>query len=133
MARYLLDTNHASPLVTLHHPLRQRALSAMQAGHEFAVCAPVVTEVWYGFSSVPRAPQNRTEWQKLRLRLHFYGLDEADAIDAAEIRLSMRRVGRQLLAMDSLIAMVALRYNCILLTTDRDFRAVPNLTYENWL
>lgn len=59
MARYLLDTNHASPLVTLHHPLRRRVLSALQSGHEFAVCVPVLSEVWYGISLLPRAKQNR--------------------------------------------------------------------------
>lgn len=33
MADYLLDTNHASPLVTLSHPLRQRILQRAQEGH----------------------------------------------------------------------------------------------------
>jgi len=31
MTAYLLDTNHASPLVTLHHPLRRRVLAAIKA------------------------------------------------------------------------------------------------------
>jgi len=32
-----------------------------------------------------------------------------------------------------LIAAVALRYDLVLLTTDRDFLAVPHLMQENWL
>lgn len=32
MTVYLLDTNHASPLVTLHHPLRRRVIQALDAG-----------------------------------------------------------------------------------------------------
>ncbi len=55
MADYLLDTNHASPLVTLHHPLRKRVFEAMQAGHKFNDCVPVLSEVWYGISALPRA------------------------------------------------------------------------------
>lgn len=32
LADYLLDTNHASPLVTLSHPLRQQVLWRAQVG-----------------------------------------------------------------------------------------------------
>lgn len=49
MVNYLLDTNHASPLVTLHHPLRRRIHTEIQSGHSFAVCAPITqlkTENW---------------------------------------------------------------------------------------
>lgn len=133
MAKYLLDTNHASPLVTFHHPLRPRFFNAYQAGHQFAICPAALSELWFGISSLPRAQQNRTEWEKLRLRLTFYGIDEQDALDAAELRLSLQQSGWQLAAMDGLIATVALRYNLILLTNDKDFQAVPNLQTENWL
>lgn len=33
----------------------------------------------------------------------------------------------------SLIAAVALRYDLTLLTTDKDFSAIPQLKQENWL
>lgn len=36
------------------------------------------------------------------------------------------------LLIDSLIAVVAVRNDLVLLTTDRDFLAVPNLKQENW-
>ena len=133
MAKYLLDTNHVSPLVTLHHALRPRFFAAHQAGHQLAICTAVLSEVWFGISSLPRAVQNGAEWQRLRPRLTFYGLEEQDAMDSAELRLSLRRAGRQLAAMDALIATVALRYDLILLTSDKDFQAVPNLQIENWL
>ena len=133
MAQYLLDSNHASPLVTLHHPLRQRIFTAHQSGHEIGLCIPVLHEVWFGISSVPRAMQNRVEWQQVRQQLIYYGLDEQDAQDAAELRLSLRRKGWQLATMDALIATVALRYQLTLLTNDKDFQAVPQLQIENWL
>jgi hypothetical protein len=44
MAAYLLDTNHASPLVTLQHPLRQRVLQHPDTGDSFAICVPVLAE-----------------------------------------------------------------------------------------
>ena len=39
----------------------------------------------------------------------------------------------QLETVDALITAVALRYDLTLLTTDRDFNAVPQLKQENWL
>lgn len=83
MASYLLDTNHASPLVTLQHPLRQRVMSAQQAGHEFAICVPVLNELWYAISLLPRAAQNRAEWLRLRQTITCYVPDESDGMDAA--------------------------------------------------
>jgi tRNA(fMet)-specific endonuclease VapC len=133
MAGYLLDSNHASPLVTLTHPLRQRFFAAAQAGHSFAICVPVFTEVWYGISLLPRAMRNRAEWTHLRLLMSFYSLDERDAEMAAELQIALRRQGRQVGTADALIATVAIRQRLILLTSDGDFRRIPQLQTENWL
>ena len=133
MADYLLDTNHASPLVALGHPLRERVLRRIDEGHTFAVCVPVLTETLFGITILPRAALNRGEWQRLRLAVPCYLLDERDAESAADLQLALRRRGRQLETVDSPIAAVTLRYGLILLTTDKDFQAVPGLPQENWL
>lgn len=133
MANYLLDSNHASPLVTLHHRLRTRVLEAMRDGHSFAICVPVLSEVWYGISVLPRAAQNRHEWMQLRQFLPCHQIDEKDGELAAELQISLRLQGQQLETVDALIAATALRYNLVLLTSDGDFKAVPNLQRENWL
>ena len=132
MAHYLLDTNHASTLVTLHHQLRQKVLTAIAAGHDFSVTVPVITESVFGMSLLPRATANRQEWQKLRQEVTSFALDETDAITAADLQLDMRKKGIQLETVDALIATVALRYDLILLTSDKDFHAIPKLRYENW-
>lgn len=132
MAHYLLDTNHASTLVTLHHPLRQKVITAMAAGHRFSVTVPVVTESVFGMSLLPRAIANRQEWENLRRDVKCFELDATDALDAADLQLDMRKIGFQLETVDALIAVVALRYDLILLTNDNDFQPVPNLRYENW-
>lgn len=133
MANYLLDTNHLSPLVTLGHPLRKQILQKIRGGHIFAICVPVLTEMLYGIGILPRAKQNLAEWQRLKPHFHCYIPDEADAEQAAKLRIQLRRKGWQLAAIDALIATQALRYDLILLTTDKDFRAVPHLKHENWL
>jgi tRNA(fMet)-specific endonuclease VapC len=133
MENYLLDTNHAAALVTLGHPMRQRVLLSLQAGNTFAITIPVITETLYGIGLLPRATQNLAEWARLRPSLTCYLLDEADAENAAALQRSLRSQGWQLATVDALIAVVALRYNLVLLTSDTDFAPVPNLKQENWL
>jgi tRNA(fMet)-specific endonuclease VapC len=133
VADYLLDTNHASPLVTLSHPLRQRILQSLNDGDNFATCVPVVAETLFGIALLPRAIQNLDEWKRLKPLLSCYIPDETDAEFAAELQVSLRSRGWQLETVDALIASVALRYDLTLLTTDRDFQAVPQLSQANWL
>ena len=131
--RYLLDTNHAAALVTLGHPLRQRDLSRLQAGDAFAITVPIVAETLYGIGLLPRAAQNLAEWARLRPSLACFIPDEDDAENAAALQRSLRRQGWQLETVDAFIAVVALRYDLVLLTSDKDFAPVPNLKQENWL
>ena len=133
MENYLLDTNHAAALVTLGHPLRQRVLLRLQAADTFAITVPVITETLYGIGLLPRAAQNLAEWARLRPSLACYLPDEADAENAAALQRSLRSQGWQLDTVDALIAVVTLRYNLMLLTSDKDFTPVPNLKQENWL
>jgi tRNA(fMet)-specific endonuclease VapC len=133
MAKYLMDTNHLSPLVTLNHPLRRRFLDAQQSGHTFALAVPALTETLLGLTLAPRATQNRAEWRRLMPGLTVYDLDRADAEQAASLQLQLRRQGWQLATVDALIAAVALRYDLTLLTTDKDFTAISALNQENWL
>lgn len=90
MADYLLDTNHASPLVTLSHPLRERVLLRLDAGDTFMLCVPVITETLFGIGLLPRATQNLAEWQQFRRQLPCILPDETDAEFAAELQISLR-------------------------------------------
>lgn len=133
MNRYLLDANHASPLVTLHHPLRDRVAAAQSVGDTFGLIAPVITEVVFGFLVLPRSNRNLHEWDRLRLGFSVYVVDEDVALEAAVLQAALRRRGWQLTTVDALSAVVAVQDGLILLTTDADFAAVPGLRTENWL
>ena len=133
MAEYLLDTNHLSPLVTLGHPLRRRFFETQQSGDRFGLPVPVLTETLFGLSLTPRAAHNLAEWRRLLPGLTIYDLDRADAEQAAELQLQLRRQGWQLATVDALIAAVALRHDLTLLTRDKDFTVISALKQENWL
>lgn len=133
MARYLLDTNHVSPLVTETNPLQRKILVSVDEGHSFTICTPILTEFLFGIGMLPRAAKNMVEWRKLKPLFPCYRPTEIEAEFAAELQISLRQRGWQLETVDALIAAVTLRKNLIFLTTDKDFRAVPNLRTENWL
>lgn len=133
MPGYLLDTNHLGRFVDPRHPVRTHLRMALEAGNAFYIILPVITETVAGFSILPRAAQNWTEWQVLRPAFTLMLLDEDDAINAAQLQVTLRRSGRQLATIDALIATIALRYDLTLLTTDGDFAPVPSLRLENWL
>lgn len=134
---YLLDTNHLSPLVTPKHRLRQRVIQALAAGESFGICLPCITETIFGIGLLPRAKQTRVEWEALLPNFHIYVPDLQDAKDAAELQIALRKQGWQIETVDATIAIVAaivaVHYQLTLLTTDKDFTAVPGLLIENWL
>jgi predicted nucleic acid-binding protein len=119
--------------VTLSHPLRRRILDGLQTGHSFSICSPALTETLFGIGMLPRAAQNLAEWARLRPHFPCYQIDETDAELAAKLQISLRRRGWQLETVDALIAVIALRNDLILLTTDNDFNGVPELIRENWM
>jgi len=82
---------------------------------------------------LPNVEQNRKEWNLIKPLLKCYIPDENDAELAADLQISLRHQGWQLATVDALIASVAIRYNLILLTTDKDFSTIPKLHQENWL
>lgn len=133
MTDYLLDSNHASPLVTLSHPLRLRILEEIDRGHTFAVSVPVLTETLFDLHMLPSLARNIAEWSRLRQAIRCYKVDEADAETAAGLQAMLRKKGWLLETADALIAATALRYGLILLTADKDFSAIHDLKHENWL
>lgn len=72
-------------------------------------------------------------WHSIDRVCTYYQIEKQDAENAADLQVVLRRQGWQLQTVDALIASIALRYDLILLTTDKDFRAIPHLFQENWL
>lgn len=133
MTAYLLDTNHASPLVTVGHPFRERIFAHHQLGDTFGIAAPALNEFLFGIATLPRSQSNLREWEHMKHEFTFYAVTPEDAEKAFGLRLTLRQRGRQLDLVDSFVAIVALRYALVLLTKDKDFLAVPGLKLENWL
>jgi tRNA(fMet)-specific endonuclease VapC len=132
LTRYLLDTNHLSPLIAADHPVRALVLERASAGDSFAIATPVLSEFLFGLGQTARREENQSAWSQLAAHFGYYHIDRQDAEAAAELRLRLRAVGRQLALVDALVAVIALRHGLILLTTDSDFAPIPGLSQENW-
>ena len=132
MTQYLLDTNHAARW-SRWTPSATACSAAPSASDTFSIAVPAVAETLFGIGLLPRGTQNLAEWARLRPNLMCYIPDERDAETAAELQRRLRRQGWQLATVDAFIAVVAIRYDLVLLTSDKDFAPVPNLKQENWL
>ncbi len=86
MADYLIDTNHRNWLIDPGHPFRARFIARLRAGDTFSTILPIITETVFGFSILPRAARNWTEWHTIRPSLMLLPLDETDALEAARSR-----------------------------------------------
>lgn len=133
MTQYLLDANHISPLVTKEHSLRTRILQQVADGDDFYVPALGLAEAMYGFLTIPRAQQNKRQWESIRSNFSLLTVDGEHVEEATDLRVALRKEGWQLALVDAVIAATAVQNQLILLTTDRDFSRVPLLKTENWL
>jgi tRNA(fMet)-specific endonuclease VapC len=107
-------------------------LNAIADGDTFAINVPILAETLFGIRIMPRGVQNYEAWLQLQPQFQCHVPTAQDAERAAELQLNLRKQGRQLATVDALVAITALHYDLTLLTTDKDFDAVPGLRHENW-
>jgi tRNA(fMet)-specific endonuclease VapC len=131
--RYLLDTNHLSAAVNPRSSLRERLREAHRKGFTLGTCLPVLGELEIGFQQTPDPERNRQALQVVRRHVRLWPLDEPLARLYGEIYHALRRRGRVLSPIDIMLAALCRHRDLTLLTSDRDFEALPELRAENWL
>jgi tRNA(fMet)-specific endonuclease VapC len=133
MVKYLLDTNHVSPALRKASPLRDRILQARRSGHRFVCCHGVIGELEIGIQQTPKPEENRRQLNLLFKHVRLWQLDLATTRHYGSIYLELQRIGRVLSQVDITLASLARQHNLTLLTSDRDFEALPDLKTENWM
>lgn len=133
MAAYLLDTNHLGHAIRPVSPLRDRIRSAHRHGARFGTYVPALCELQVGILRTSNPARAGRSLRNLDDVLRIWPLDLEVVPLYAELYTEMRRRGRSLSPIDLLLAALAMRMKVTLLTTDRDFEAVTELTRENWL
>ena len=133
MADYLLDTNHASGLMSGAEPLASRVQQAQAAGDRFGLSITVLGELYFAVFASRRQEENLRRLQVLVASLALWPFDESAAELFGCIRAEQRAIGRPIPPLDVQIAAVARAHELVLLTADHHFQFVAGLTVENWL
>jgi predicted nucleic acid-binding protein len=133
MARHLLDTNHLGRCLDRVSRLRERIRAAHRQGHRLATCVPALCELHVFIAGSRDPAAARRVLRELLTIVRIWPIDPPVAERYADIVRDLRSRGRILSQVDMMLAALARETGATLLTTDRDFEALPDLRCENWL
>lgn len=132
MAAYLLDTNHVGLAVDRASLVGQRMVEARLAGIRLGTCLPVLCEIEAGLRQVRRKVKYRRDLNHLLLQLRLWPINLKTAQIFGDIYTELRQGGRVLSQIDIMVASLAREMKLTILTTDRDFEALPDIRTEDW-
>lgn len=133
MSLYLLDTNHLSAALSPQSSLRARIIAEHRSGNRVGTCVPVLCELEAGIQGSARPQQNRAILTQILRVVRVWPLDTATARIYGEVFWKLRQSGAVLSQVDMMLAALARQLNAVVLTSDADFRALPEVRCENWL
>jgi predicted nucleic acid-binding protein len=133
MKRYLLDTNHIGEAIGRVSIIRDRIQQLHQQGGIFGTCGPVLCELRVGVVLCKDAAKSQRRLDGLLQIVRLWPIDLAIADRYAEVYHELQKAGRALSQVDMLLAAMARHWQATLLTTDKDFGALPDIQTENWL
>ena len=132
MPGYLLDTNHVGMAVDSGSVVGQRIFKARLAGLRLGTCLPVLCEIEAGLRQVRHKVKYRRDLNHLLLQLRLWPVDLKTARTYGDLHMELRQRGRVLSQVDIMIAALARQMKLTLLTTDRDFEALPDIHTADW-
>lgn len=132
MAAYLLDTNHVGLAVDSESLVGRRILQARLKGLRVGTCLPVLCEIEAGVRQIRRKARYRQQLNHLLGQLRLWPIDLKTTRIYGEVYEELRRRGRVLSQVDIMVAALARQLNHVILTTDADFDALPDVQTEDW-
>jgi predicted nucleic acid-binding protein len=130
---YLLDTNHVSAAINPVSRLRERLNEAHRRGIRLATSVPVLCELEAGIQNSPHEQSYRRHLTHVLRRVRLWPIEAETARIYGALFGQLRRAGRIWSQVDMMLAAMVLHRDVILLTSDRDFEALPQVRTENWL
>jgi tRNA(fMet)-specific endonuclease VapC len=104
-----------------------------ERGASVGTCIPALCELEVGARQVRDPASYRKSLARLLTALRIWALDEETALLYGEVYHQLREKGCVCSQVDMMQAALARQLGLVLLTTDRDFDALPGLSIENWL
>ena len=130
---YLLDTNHLSKAIRTGSVVQRRIAELRTGGFKIGVCVPVLYEIEAGIQQIKRPDQYRRDLESLLRQVRIWPIDRLTARLYGEIHTDLKRHGRVLSQVDMMLAALSRQMKVTLVTSDKDFAALPDVTTENWL
>ena len=130
MKHYMLDTNTVSHLIKAHPAVVQRVIAVPMA----ALCISAITEgeLLFGLAKRPEAERLHLAVRQLLRRVDVLPWGGPIAQRYGRVRAELERRGKILAPLDLLIAAHALEVGAVLVTNDKAFGQVSDLTVEDW-
>lgn len=133
MTSYLIDTNHASVIMSGGQEISELLRVRAEAGDSFAISITVLGELYFAAYASGRRELNLVNIRYLLSRLPVLPFDAAAAEEYGRIRAELKAAGRPIPSTDAQIAAVARVHRLTVLTADRHFGYVDGLSAQNWL
>jgi predicted nucleic acid-binding protein len=133
MTGYLLDTNHLSEAIRQISHIRDRIRLTHRKGIRLGTCVNVVCELEAGIQHLKTPENYRRRLRELLRNVRLWPIDFEMARLYGEIFFELQNMGRVLDHVDMLLGVLARKLDLTLLTSDRDFEALPDIRTENWL
>jgi len=130
MTRYMLDTNVISALVKDHPVVTQKVVAAPIN----SLCISAITEgeICFGLAIRPDAKKLHRLVREILLHFDVLPWNHDVSQQYGDLRAQLERAGKRPGPIDILIAAHALQIGAVLVTSDRAFKHVPNLEFEDW-
>ena len=129
MRRVLLDTSAYSAFMRGHESVKR----AIQRADEIVLTPIVLGELRAGFRRGSRPLDNEDQLRAFRAssRVSVIEMDEETSERYAEIVTALRAAGAPIPTNDAWIAASAMQHGLRVLTTDEDFKQVPQVSVDH--
>lgn len=132
MTRYILDTNHLGLAVRRHSKVAVRIADCLLLGNRVGTCLPAVCEVQAGARQVADPVQYQRKLHRLMQQIRIWPMDFETTEVFGDIHQELRSAGTMMSLVDIMVAALARQLNIVVLTTDHDFRLLPDIKTEDW-
>lgn len=129
---YLLDTNHLGLAVRLDSPVRRQVIDRRMKGAKIGTIVPALCELQVGARSVSNPDEYQFQLKRLMEQIRVWPLDIEASHAYGDLYRELKAKGRVLSQVDMMIAAFARQNRLVVVTTDRDFDAIPDVPTENW-
>ena len=127
--RYLLDANIFIAVISHENRVVMRRMAMLH--HQIAVSTIVLHELYFGAYNSQRIESNLAKITEIGLTRLEFSVDDAKC--AGNIRANLRRAGKPIGTLDTLIAGQALARGLVMVTANvKEFSRVQGLQIENW-